>query len=78
MRSYRKLCEKTSNVDRFQFWRHDNRPIELWSSKVIEQKLDYLHMNPVKAGIVEKPHEYLFSSARNYAGMPAILQVIIL
>ncbi len=76
LEAFRRKGLRTSNVQSFQFWRHDNRPIELWSSKVMEQKLDYLHMNPVKAGIVEKPHEYVFSSARNYAGMPAILPVI--
>ena len=30
-------------------------------------KLDYIHNNPVKAGIVDSPEKYLFSSARNYS-----------
>ncbi|MDZ7845999.1 MAG: transposase [Owenweeksia sp.] len=34
----------------YPFWRHDNKPIELWSNKVISEKIRYLHNNPVKEG----------------------------
>lgn len=43
---------KSSNVNKYQFWRHDNRPIELWNNKVIDEKIDYVHNNPVEAGLV--------------------------
>lgn len=29
-------------------------------------KLNYIHNNPVKAGLVNYPGEYRYSSARNY------------
>lgn len=32
---FRKEGEKSSNVTQYQFWRHDNKPIELWSNQVI-------------------------------------------
>jgi hypothetical protein len=35
-----------------QFWRHDNHPIELWSNKVIYEKINYIHNNPVEGGLV--------------------------
>lgn len=35
---FRKAGAKTSNVKEYQFWRHDNKPIELWSNKVIWKK----------------------------------------
>ncbi|MCB0480130.1 MAG: transposase, partial [Flavobacteriales bacterium] len=54
---------KSSNVSEFQFWRHDNKPIELWSNHVIDEKINYIHQNPVEEGIVFKPEEYLYSSA---------------
>jgi hypothetical protein len=41
-------------------------PIELYSGKFIIQKLNYIHMNPVAAGIVDEPEHYVFSSARDY------------
>ena len=47
----------------YMFWQKTNHPIELYSNKVIQQKVDYIHQNPVKAGIVTEPWYYLFSSA---------------
>jgi putative transposase len=38
----------------------------LFTNKFLDQKMDYIHMNPVAAGIVEEPEEYLLSSARDY------------
>ena len=62
-----------SNTTDYQFWRHDNHPIELWSNKVIQQKIDYIHNNPVKAGIVFRPEDYKYSSACDYAGIEGLL-----
>ena len=45
------------------FWQKTSHPVELWSNKMINQKLNYIHMNPVKAGIVLEPQHYLYSSA---------------
>ncbi|MEZ0538544.1 REP-associated tyrosine transposase [Fibrella arboris] len=45
------------------FWQKTSHPVELWSNKMIDQKRDYIHNNPVKAGIVLEPQQYLFSSA---------------
>jgi len=48
------------------FWQQDNHPITLWTLEVIWQKLTYIHLNPVRAGIVEVAWDYLYSSARDY------------
>ncbi len=40
---------------------------KLWSTKVIKQKLDYIHNNPLKAGFVTNPIHWKWSSARNIA-----------
>lgn len=50
----------------YQMWIQDNHPIELVSPKVIWQKVEYIHNNPVRAKWVENPEDYLYSSARNY------------
>jgi hypothetical protein len=39
------------------------------------QKLHYIHKNPVKAGIVEKPEDYVFSSARDYLGRKGLFPI---
>ncbi|WP_317175529.1 hypothetical protein [Pontibacter beigongshangensis] len=44
---------------------------------MMQQKLDYLHRNPVEAGFVEEPWEYLYSSARDYAGQKGLLDVML-
>lgn len=49
-----------------QLWQQDNHPMECYSRRFSEQKLDYIHNNPVTAGIVEKAEEYVYSSARDY------------
>src|SRR6266487_5593476 len=43
-----------------------NQPIVLDTSFITHQKLDYLHNNPVTAGFVEKPEDWLYSSAKDY------------
>jgi len=65
-------------VHNYQFWRHDNKPIELWSNKVIDEKLDYLHNNPVNEGFVSKPEDYLYSSASDYCGMKGLLDGVVI
>lgn len=48
----------------FQLWQQDNHPIQLKNPKMAHQKLDYTHSNPVETGIVDRPEDYLYSSAR--------------
>ena len=49
-----------------QFWRQDNAPMECYSPRFTIQKLTYIHNNPVEAGLVEKPEDYIYSSAKAY------------
>jgi REP element-mobilizing transposase RayT len=46
-----------------QFWQNGNYPVLLYSAAVIQQKIDYIHDNPVKAGFVGSAHEFWYSSA---------------
>jgi putative transposase len=67
--------KKSGNVEQYQFWQHHNQPIELWSTKVIKQKIDYIHNNPVISGLVAEPIHYKYSSARNYQDDNSILEI---
>ncbi len=62
----------------YQLWTHSNHAEVLYSNPFIEQKLIYIHNNPVKAGIVKNPEDYLYSSARNYAGLDNLMDVVLL
>ncbi|WP_124981881.1 transposase [Nonlabens xiamenensis] len=64
---FERAGKKKDNISKYQFWQHHNKPIELWSSKVIKQKLDYIHNNPVESGFVTEPTDWKYSSARNFA-----------
>ena len=59
----------------FQLWQQDNHPIPLTTMKIAHQKLDYIHNNPVEAGFVDKPEEYLYSSARDYYGTRGLIDI---
>lgn len=61
----------------FKFWQDDNHIESLYSFDFFKQKLDYVHLNPVRQEIVERPEEYWYSSARNYAGEAGLLDVIV-
>ena len=53
---------------KYMFWQNQYHPIELNTNEMLDQKLDYIHDNPVVAGIVEKAEEYMYSSAKDYYG----------
>jgi putative transposase len=59
-------------------WQQHSHPIELSTDEMLEQRLNYIHQNPVQAGIVMSPEDYLYSSAVNYAGLPEKLIDVIL
>ena len=70
---------KNSNNLDYQFWIQDNHPIQLSSGNMIEQRLNYIHNNPVEAGFVVQPEHWKWSSAYDYqGGKQGILDVILL
>ncbi len=78
IKAFKRNAERTSNVRNFQFWQHHNHPIELWSSEVMDEKVNYIHNNPVKAGFVRNPEDYLYSSAIDYSGGKGLLEVTVI
>ncbi len=82
---FKKAGEKNINNKNFQFtdfyctsWRQDNHLEELISNKFKDQKLDYIHNNPVEAGFVDIPEDYRYSRAKDYTGGKGILDVAFL
>lgn len=49
-------------------WQHHPDSLEIFGEETFKQKVDYIHMNPVRAGLVSDPLEYRFSSARCWEG----------
>ena len=73
---FRFAAEKNSRNITYQFWRQNNHAEELISNKFQEQKLNYIHQNPVQEGWVEEAHHYLYSSVRNYSGLPGLVPIV--
>jgi len=78
LKQFEEAGEKSSNVKQYQFWRYDNKPIELWTNKVIDEKLNYIHNNPVEEGLVFRAEHYVYSSAIDYAGEKGLLDVVLI
>jgi REP element-mobilizing transposase RayT len=57
-----------------QFWEYGNHPEEIFTEKFFWIKANYIHMNPVRAKIVAKASDYLYSSASNYVGKDSVFE----
>jgi len=71
----RKHFLEYKNSNHLNVWQNHNKPIELWSTSVIKQKLDYIHNNPVQAGFVLHSWDWKYSSARNYANLDSMIEI---
>ena len=50
----------------YQIWKRNALSVDLFTPKVLQQKIDYIHANPVKAGLCLHPEDYYYSSAKFY------------
>ena len=49
------------------FWQRRYYDFNVWSTSKLGEKLDYMHDNPVRRGLVERPQDWPWSSFRHYA-----------
>ncbi|MFO1096293.1 MAG: transposase [Planctomycetaceae bacterium] len=69
-----KLRHKTDSTH--QFWQEGSEPKQVRNDEIMWQKIEYIHMNPVKRGYVDDQLHWRYSSARNYAKMPGLIEVV--
>ena len=67
--------ESHTRNEQYQFWKYGNHPEEIYSNKFMWSKLDYIHFNPVRSGIVDKASHYVYSSASNYVNDTGLLVI---
>ena len=65
---------RTKRALEYKVWKDDNHAILMTRYNAIP-KLDYIHNNPVRAGLVTEPDHYLYSSARDYAGKKGLVKI---
>jgi len=70
--------KRLQRIKKYKFWKDDNHAIYLddLDTQLLEQKLDYIHNNPVNAMIVKEPHEYIFSSAIDYCDGKGLVRIV--
>ena len=70
------LATKTHsrNIE-YPFWQYGNHAEEIYSNEFMWSKLDYIHLNPVRAGLVARVSEYVYSSASNYVSDLGLLTI---
>ena len=64
-------------IEFYKFWQDGNEPKEVYSEEFLQQKIAYIHQNPVRAGWVNEMQHYKYSSAIDYAGEKGIIDVIL-
>lgn len=80
LKEFRAEGKKDARITAYKFWQESNHAIELEPSKtkIMDQKLDYIHKNPVEEGIVQYERNYLNSSAKDYSDEKGLVKVSLL
>jgi putative transposase len=78
LHQFKYYASRHTKNENYQIWTNNNHPEECITRDFADSKLFYTHDNPVRAGIVTKAEDYLYSSASNYAGLGGILDVELL
>ena len=78
LQQFREAAKMHVRNKEFQVWTHENHAVEIspYIREMGLSKLTYIHQNPVEAGIVENAEEYLFCSARDYAGRKGLIKLL--
>ena len=75
---FKKAALTHNHNKNYQIWTRDNHAELIYTEKFIDQKLDYIHENPVRVEWVQHPEDYLYSSASNYINDSGVLNVDVL
>jgi REP element-mobilizing transposase RayT len=70
--------QKQKKKSKRQLWQYNNHAEEVYSPKFTLTKINYIHYNPVEAGLVDRPEHYRYSSAIDYAGGKGPVEVSVL
>ncbi|MES9880252.1 MAG: transposase [Sedimenticola sp.] len=68
-------CKAHKHDRQYQLWQEGSHAELVFSEKMMREKLEYIHNNPVKRGYVEMPEHWRYSSAKNYLGESGLIAV---
>jgi putative transposase len=75
IKAFKKAASKNRKGTEYKLWIEGYYPVELYSPEFTCQKLFEIHGYPVHAGLVINKTDYAFSSARNYANIPFLIDI---
>ena len=77
MRHFEEYPKSLRRLEKFNLWQNCSSPLRIDSqnSRILLDRIQHIHENPVRERIVELPDAYVFSSARDYAGLNGLVKV---
>lgn len=69
--------KEDKKIKNYKFWQDGNDAQLIYLNDYFNQKLNYIHQNPVKAELVNREEDYRYSSAIDYAGGKGLLDVVV-
>ena len=76
IQSLKQMVSRKLGFDDAHFWQRRYYDFNVWSWRKLVEKLRYMHRNPVKRGLVDKPEDWAWSSFRHYLyGEEGIVEV---
>jgi len=77
MQRFESFCTSLRRIEKFNCWQNCSSPLHIdpSDSQLLLERIDHIHENPVRERTVELPEAYLFSSARDYAGVRGLVNV---
>ncbi|MCB9252083.1 MAG: transposase [Flavobacteriales bacterium] len=70
-------AKRTRRAKYFKVWNDGNQEIELYDKEGLKDKIDDIHNKAVREMIVNKPEDYVLSSAMNYHGFDGLVKITI-
>ncbi len=75
LRKFAHMAKLNGRSEGHALWQSYYHSRDIFSHKFMMQKLNYIHKNPVRAGIVLRPEDYVYSSAVDYAGGKVLVKI---
>tara|TARA_B110000211_G_scaffold234359_1_gene303685 strand:- start:665 stop:1219 length:555 start_codon:yes stop_codon:yes gene_type:complete len=61
----------------YKVWKNGSGAEEILTNRFLDQKINYIHQNPVRSGIVVEDYHYISSSASDYCGEKGVVEVFV-
>ena len=69
--------KNNQKIKYYKVWQDGNDAQEIHTTAFLDEKMNYIHNNPIKAELVGRPEDYLYSSARDYSGEKGLVEIVL-